>query len=482
MSFSLYGQGADYLDCDAKLRSELTSLIENDKGGILALQFDISMLKFAKKNVLAHKTTIENYLKKDTDTLLQLNSKDPNTLKNLEVLYSNYSNIGLQAVYKNMDELGSKSQTATFSKASSRLVNKDISSYMLFEKLKNPDSDFDKMDVAITWYMQQVAEQAKKAEGNKSFTATQNMLQLSNRLARYSGVAGDTDQASLSEIEHDLTKYQAAFQKFLDEGLVNLKSKMPECFSEDQKFMGNCQWNAGLLTNNLSNLLLDTNSINEQNNKAIVKSVLNLTREGIPPVPQTSITKSNPESPGAVKIPVVKCSAEKKKELARVPQWKNYADSMSTCLPQQKTLWANYGWQLKMQIAKLVKGISYEKSLGTNPAIISKYKNLLRDLVAKSAYITDLYKQISKVDSNNMCGPFILVENPVDASAFGEALDKATEAAELAKEEGKISSIAKETLKEELINETFTHLGKAAIGQTKQILTNASLIVKNQLE
>lgn len=144
---------------------------------------------------------------------------------------------------------------------------------------------------------------------------------------------------------------------------------------------------------------------------------------------------------------------------------------MTTCLPKQKTIIGNHSYQLKVQINKLLKGISYEISKGTDPGIIKAYKKLLTELVARSAYTTDLWHQISKVDPKNMCAPFVFQENPVGEASFQEALNKANEIAE----EKEFSIAVTEKLKEDLVNDTFKITKEETIKLAKQSVSNNAL-------
>ncbi|MBA2406120.1 MAG: hypothetical protein H0V66_15195 [Bdellovibrionales bacterium] len=164
------------------------------------------------------------------------------------------------------------------------------------------------------------------------------------------------------------------------------------------------------------------------------------------------------------------CSTKQLDDQDATPMWGRYAESMKSCLPRHKTLLGTYNHQLKLQIGKLIRGIGLEMRIGSDAKTLKKYKQLLVDLVAKSAYAANLYHQLAAIDPENMCVPFSFKTVPVDDKAFSLALKNAEATAQA----NGFTSMLSETFQSELIEETFVTIVNGVLDYDGKAVLNVT--------
>jgi hypothetical protein len=251
-----------YSDCDNKLKSKLKELIQNDKNGILGLQFKITVLKLAKRSVVDGDNTIEDHIKKDYSKLKSFNSTDPTILSDMNKLYSQNSQETVKKVSEHIYALSEKTKTLNYYEKNARLLNEDASAYLLHDQLTNPTSDITSSDVAITWYMQKISHEVALSEGHGSAKA--NLMNLSNQLARYTGAIKNTDAPNLEAMNKDLKDSESLINNFLIGAVDKIKTNLKECSDNEGNWKGECPLGQELISNSINDLLLELNEIDKK--------------------------------------------------------------------------------------------------------------------------------------------------------------------------------------------------------------------------
>jgi hypothetical protein len=273
------GMAKDYSGCDQKLKEKMIELVKSDEHGILAKQFKLTTLKLTKKTLNKKFTTLEAMIKKNSAQLNELNTEDPLILKSLVDLYGENISDDMTAAIAHIEEIKKSSKEASYWNKNKRFMNKDVSAYLLFDKLTNNESEFSKTDIAITWYMNKVSEEKASAEGR--FSAKHNLTNLSNQLTRYTGVIRGTDKASEEDINKSIETVEQDINKFLDDATLKIQEDLKECLDENKLWKGACDIDRGFVSKQLEDFLLNMEDLSSELNEQVSKGVLNQTRKNL---------------------------------------------------------------------------------------------------------------------------------------------------------------------------------------------------------
>lgn len=104
---------------------------------------------------------------------------------------------------------------------------------------------------------------------------------------------------------------------------------------------------------------------------------------------------------------------------------KNYLKMFPQVQKAQLKVLGTYSYKLKLQIAKLMSGISHENISHSNPTSVKLYKSYLKELVAKSAYVSALYHQLKAANVYEMCRAFAYGEIVLDEDSFQDVIERA---------------------------------------------------------
>lgn len=399
----------DNNSCEFLLQKELLDLLEKDKDKILPLQFQVTMLKMLKEVKGSNSKSIEKHLSSHTNKLKELDTKDPTILKKLENIYLK-QNMENNHIFQSITALGEKSTKANYNQADKRLTNADLSSFLLADIINKKDSQYTKRDVAITWYMQKISDQVKMNEGGKSYTYSQNMMQLSNRLARYTGAIGDAETATQEEIDNEIKRSQKIIDDFTQKSLAELKQKLPYCFSTNTDLMG-CEKDLKIYNQALDNLILNSEEVVAKTFDETFNATLKLAKESIP--------KEEPVNVDEKQVSNNRCVFSKLTTLAHKMHFKDY---YTPCFKKQKALLGTYNHNLKKAIKVLQSGLEYEVFKGSDPDIIYGIESKLADLVIESAYVKNVYDQINDSLKENQCSFPIIKDNNIRETEIRESV------------------------------------------------------------
>lgn len=214
-------------ECADELAKKIASLYHSDKRQMLALQYNISVLKLASVTVKSKSKTVEGYLSKEEAKLAEiLKNKDAQKLDDeLKGLYSKYGKKEDDAVLvTRVNETYSVLSQGNYAKAKTRFRNVDLSAYINAHRLIYKDaSPFKMEDAAILWLRAQISEGVEASTKRGSLEA--NLQEASSDVARLTGYidpAKGNDEAQISEkiktAEEDLRKeFIKLAETFIDE-------------------------------------------------------------------------------------------------------------------------------------------------------------------------------------------------------------------------------------------------------------------------
>ncbi|MBY0515503.1 MAG: hypothetical protein K2P81_01250 [Bacteriovoracaceae bacterium] len=240
-------------DCEKKFKDELQKLILEDSRGILGLQFKLTTLKMLKRTIASSSSTLEEQIKKDSQRLKDFNIADQTVTTKLETLYDSHARDDAKKVLEHYDSLKEKSVTASYWKLNTRLDNRDASTLILFDQLTNPDSGFDKMDVAITWLYQKLADEVATVSGAGSIGY--NNLEISNQISRFIGA-----KKSGESIDQEIQDIDAVLNDFFKTSVASIKTNLASCIV-DNKLPNGCELNEDTLSKEVASLLFNMDEV-----------------------------------------------------------------------------------------------------------------------------------------------------------------------------------------------------------------------------
>ena len=105
----------NFAGCDEKLDAELARILKEDKNGIVAMQFHVTVLKTAKKFMddygiaknngkVTSWQSFDAYLKKEVTKLDTLNAQNPSTMQSIEKLYGENASEQIRGLAAYTDE------------------------------------------------------------------------------------------------------------------------------------------------------------------------------------------------------------------------------------------------------------------------------------------------------------------------------------------------------------------------------------------
>ena len=223
-----------FANCSTALLAGIGQLVQNDTRGILALQFNVTTLKLAKRLHTDNQANLEAAIRANSQRLNQLNLADPTVLTRLGSLYrAQTGNNRLSDIQQSVADLQGKIPSLNYFRRTNRLSNRDVSNYILAEQVSSADSGFNEMDVAITWFMHNASEAAAAESGAGS--ARHNLSLVSTKLAHQLGTVGQ--RQSLESINQRLTAAETQLNQAMGELATGVTAQLPQCFP-DGKWLG----------------------------------------------------------------------------------------------------------------------------------------------------------------------------------------------------------------------------------------------------
>jgi len=179
-----------------EIQAKAAGLLQADQEKLIPLQYELTTFKLVRK-VLDNKGANERYPHLETmirKSKADIAAKRSDVLKRMEELYwsSTDSTAKREQVFERI-------LNGNLSSTSARLTNEDVSAYVLADQVLNQGSDFDDTDAAVRWFMNVVGQASASTFGAGSASA--NLIQVTNRVARYTGAVAGVTALSAEEAQ-----------------------------------------------------------------------------------------------------------------------------------------------------------------------------------------------------------------------------------------------------------------------------------------
>jgi hypothetical protein len=219
---------APSIDCEVEF-SKLAAELLQDKGkNVLARQFELTTLKMAREVRQSNRRTLEG-LVNHKQRELSANSDSNQILNQLKKAYREN---GFESDLENLEkELRRKGQkNFSYYDGKRRLDNLQASAKILSYSVVNPRAGLDQNDVAIVWFMDKLSTKAGEKFG--SLSKEHNRLNISNRIAFYTGAIDPSSAQLAQELDSKLKKESDALKKEFDQLAEKFKEKNATCFAK----------------------------------------------------------------------------------------------------------------------------------------------------------------------------------------------------------------------------------------------------------
>ena len=221
------------IDCKNELNKALDQFFSENREDFIRSQYRITSLKLAQKTKGSNKTTLEEVLKDEKSNLQNIKNSSESSTK-LKELYKAYGFADDSKAISEIEALASKSNNLNYYKGTQRLLNEDLSAYIMANVADSKNTLFDEADAATAWLFDEM-QKKYVSMGNKKFGNEFNLMNLSSSSYLLANGQVDINQ-SLSQSELVFTEAYASF-------LEKFKTEKKICFEEGQAFHNECDEN-----------------------------------------------------------------------------------------------------------------------------------------------------------------------------------------------------------------------------------------------
>lgn len=225
------------IDCKNELNKALDQFFSENREDFIRAQYRITSLKLAQKTKGSNKVTLEEVLKDEKANLQNIKNSSESSTK-LKELYKAYGFAEDNKAISEVEKLASKSNNLNYYKGTQRLLNEDLSAYIMANVADSKNTLFDEADAATAWLFDEM-QKKYVSMGNKKFGTEFNLMNLSSSsylLANGQGNKPVDINQSLSQSELVFTEAYASF-------LEKFKNEKKICFEEGQAFHNECDEN-----------------------------------------------------------------------------------------------------------------------------------------------------------------------------------------------------------------------------------------------
>lgn len=224
------------IDCQAELTKSLDQFFQENREDFIKTQFRITSLKLAQKTRGSNKKTLEELVKTEKSNLTNIKDSDE-SLNELKRLYRSYGIEDDTKIIGEIENLAHKSTQLNYYKGTQRLLNEDLSAYIMANVADSKNTLFDESDVATAWLFD---EMQKKyiSMGNKKFGEEFNLMNLSSASFLLNNSLDKNGQST--DVNQSLVDSEKVFTEAYRNFLTQFKEEKKICFESGAAFEGEC--------------------------------------------------------------------------------------------------------------------------------------------------------------------------------------------------------------------------------------------------
>jgi hypothetical protein len=224
------------IDCKAELTKSLEGFLTENRTEFLQAQYRITSLKLAIKTKGSNKATLEEVVKTEKAGLQNIKNSEESSNK-LKELYKTYGFADDSKAITEVEKLTNKTNSLNYYKGTQRLLNDDLSAYILANVADSKNTLFDETDAATAWLFDEM--QKKYVDmGNKKFGAEFNLMNLSS--SSYLLANSLDENKKPIDLDQSLSDSEKIFTDAYADFLGKFKEEKKVCFEKGQAFEGEC--------------------------------------------------------------------------------------------------------------------------------------------------------------------------------------------------------------------------------------------------
>ena len=224
------------IDCQAELNKSLDNYLQENREELIKAQFRITSLKLAQKTRGSNKKTLEELVKTEKSNLSNIKNSEE-SLKELKNLYRAYGIEDDTKIIGEIESLSNKSSQLNYYKGTQRLLNEDLSAYIMANVADSKNTLFDESDAATAWLFDEI-QKKYLSMGNKKFTEEFNLMNLSS--ASFLLNNGIDKEGKPTDINQSLSDSEKYFTEAYNRFLTQFKEEKKICFESGSAFEGEC--------------------------------------------------------------------------------------------------------------------------------------------------------------------------------------------------------------------------------------------------
>jgi hypothetical protein len=184
--------------------------------------------------------TLEELVKQTIPAMessLQSINTQPEVEKKLKDIYNRYGRLSqLESTNQNLEGVINRVEKLYYYRKGTRLMNPDVSSYILATTLADPDSGLSDTDVATVWAMEKVRVAAERRDPAFAIgKADGNLMNVSSLAAIPLGSIKGIARYSPDKIQQKIATDEARISRVVASAYVTVKESLKKCLIEDAK-------------------------------------------------------------------------------------------------------------------------------------------------------------------------------------------------------------------------------------------------------
>jgi hypothetical protein len=217
-------------------------LILRDKENVLSRMYNLTAMRLAARiqSQAPQARTLEELVKQTIPAMessLQSIKTQPEVEKKLKDIYNRYGRLSqLESANQNLEGVINRVEKLYYYRKGTRLMNPDVSSYILATTLADPDSGLSDTDVATVWAMEKVRVAAERRDPAFAIgKADGNLMNVSSLAAIPLGSIKGIARYSPDKIQQKIATDEARISRVVASAYVTVKESLKKCLIEDAK-------------------------------------------------------------------------------------------------------------------------------------------------------------------------------------------------------------------------------------------------------
>ena len=230
----------------------------HDNANVLGKMFELTTIRLARKALAEGNITLEGYTRnKITDLEKQMKAiKGSGEIQDqVKAVYETYGKSGdLKAINNDLNSALSKGQKACYWSKSTRLMNDQVSAFVLAVSASDKNAGVTDADAATLWAVEKIRKGAassdKSYDPNSKNNANANLMNVSNRVARYlgalqnektnSGAILDGKSSSKADLDQLISTQEKEITDMIPKAYAQVKVSLYQCIDDHNKSCASC--------------------------------------------------------------------------------------------------------------------------------------------------------------------------------------------------------------------------------------------------